>query len=107
MPHLNSRVIVTFVGGPLHGMQQALDAPPEQFWRDLPNGSALLYGRRWCSGDPDGSVAHDTPMYAVYSPVGMSEHAYRELLQTVDHERHEALVAASSDVRTKRSSRTP
>jgi hypothetical protein len=107
MSHFHSRVIVTFVGGPLHGMQQALDAPPEQFWRDLPNGSALLYGRRWCSGDAGGSVSRDVPMYAVYSPVGMSEHAYRELLQTVDLEPLEALVETSFESRNKRSSGTP
>ena len=49
----------------------------------------------------------EAPVYAVYSPVGMSEHAYRELLQTVDLERHDVLVAATFDVRTKRSSGTP
>ena len=107
MSHFHSRVIVTFVGGPLHGMQQELDAPPEQFWRDLPNGSALLYGRRWCSGDAGGSVSRDVPMYAVYSPVGMSEHAYRELLQTVELEPHEVLISAASDFGNKRSSGTP
>ena len=103
MPHPNLRVIVTFVGGPLHGMQQKLDAPPEQFWRDLPNGSALLYGRRWCSSDSREAATDDAPVYAVYSPVGMSEHAYRELLQTVDLEP----LAEVVDIRTRRSSGTP
>lgn len=90
-------VIVTFVGGPLHGLQQRLDAPPEQVWRDLPNGSALLYGRRWASA-PVG----DTPSCAVYSPVGMSEHAYRELLPTVDLQWHEAIAAPSPHPDAKR-----
>jgi hypothetical protein len=46
-------------------------------------------------------------MYAVYSPVGMSEHAYRELLQTVDLEPLDALVETSFESRNKRSSGTP
>jgi hypothetical protein len=89
MTSSDNRVIVTFVGGPLHGLQQELDAPPERFWRDLPNGSALLYGCRWRSDATGG--------HAVYSPVGMSPHAYRELLQTVDLERHGPVAAALQD----------
>ncbi|WP_036169749.1 hypothetical protein [Noviluteimonas dokdonensis] len=92
-------VIVTFVGGPLHGLQQALDSPAEQFWRDLPNGSALLYGRRWMSADDGG----DSPAHAVYSPVGMSEHAFRELLPTVELELRDQPVAAFSNEANKQS----
>lgn len=90
-------VIVTFVGGPLHGLQQVLSAPAAQLWRDLPNGSALLYGCRWRS--PGGGRR------AVYSPVAMSEHAYRELLQTVSLELPESL--SSHDAPARRAGGTP
>ncbi len=93
----DTRVIVTFVGGPLHGLQQVLDAPPAQLWRDLPNGSALLYQCRWQSADGN--------RRAVYSPVAMSEHAYRELLQTVSLELPET--RSSHDAPARQAGGTP
>jgi hypothetical protein len=104
MSSSNPRVLVnvTFVGGPLHGLRQALDAPTERFWRDLPDGTALLYARRWISSE---APVTGTPVYAVYSPVGMSEHAYRELLSTVDLEPH--VSAHVSAPAAKRNTGTP
>ena len=73
-----SAVFITYVGGPLHGAQKLVDAPPDQYWEHLPGGSAILYSIRWKSEASEG------PRLATYSPVGMSQHAYRELLDTVD-----------------------
>ena len=69
-------VRVTFIGGPLHGVQQEMDAPEDRLWRDFGNGTAVLYALRWTSSATPSPHAH-------YAPVGMSEHAYGELLSSL------------------------
>ena len=78
MTTANLAVFITYVGGPLHGAQKLVDAPPDQYWEPLPGGAAILYSVRWRS------EASATQPFATYAPAGMSAHAYRELLDTVD-----------------------
>ena len=73
MAHDRIAVLVTYVGGPLHGQRHHLDSAPQQLWRELPDGAALLYACRMQSGE-----------HAVYAPVGMAEHVFLDLLPTVE-----------------------
>jgi hypothetical protein len=74
-------VLVTFVGGPLHGTEQLFDSPEIILWQTLPDGQVAAYGRRWpvSTEQPDDTSA----VRAVYAPVGMSDHAYIHLAELV------------------------
>ena len=102
MTTANLAVFITYVGGRLHGAQKLVHAPPDQYWENLPGGNAILYSVRWRSG------AGENPLLATYAPVGMSPHAYRELLDTVDISpatvAQDAVISAQSPGRKRQSS---
>jgi hypothetical protein len=74
-------VLVTFVGGPLHGTEQQLDSPEITLWQTLPDGQVVAYGRRLpvSAEQPSDTSA----VRVVYAPVGMSDHAYIHLAELV------------------------
>ena len=71
-------------------VQGRIDAMTDEEVRSLagrlnavPAGGALMYERRWRGREKmgrDGAVLRD---HAFYAPVGMSESAYKEALQTI------------------------
>src|SRR5688572_20408677 len=70
--------LVIFVGGPLHGTQRQMFAQEPKFWQVVPSGGAVMYERR-------GIVSADETRTEriVYAPVGMSENAFRDLVESL------------------------
>ena len=71
---VSTTVLVTFVGGPLHGTQRLMTALEPTFWQVIPSGGAVMYERR-IVGDSDALRIGGI----VYSPVGLSENAFQDL----------------------------
>ena len=66
-------VVVTFVGGPLHGMVRACETRETTIWHALPDGQVAVYGQRGASGEPSILPC------VMYAPIGMADSVYMRL----------------------------
>jgi|GEM_PF-1571965 hypothetical protein len=67
--------VMRFIGGPLHGREQACHAVPETF-TVIHQGTDFTYQRRRLACDAD-----DAPTIAVYAPPAMSPEALHQALE--------------------------
>ena len=70
---MNARVVVTFVGGPLHGTVRNCEAQETTIWHTQQDGQVSAYGQRG-SGD-----ARSIPPCVMYAPIGMADSMYTQL----------------------------
>lgn len=64
-------MIVTYIGGPLHGTHKKTDDVPNRIWADNGDGTKFLYEVR----QQDGFGVGDRPIswaHTTYAPVGIS-----------------------------------
>lgn len=75
-------MIVTYIGGPLHGTHKKTDDLPNRIWVDNPDGTKFLYELR----QQGGSGVGNRPIiwtHATYGPVGISMTEFLELSRDI------------------------
>lgn len=77
-----STVLVTFVGGPLHGAQREL-IPREHIEHDLPEGGSVRYERRVLLASRPDRSPDQVWMHIAYAPLGMSDWAFFDLARSL------------------------
>ena len=77
-----SMVLVTFVGGPLHGAQREL-IPSEHIEHDLPDGGRVRYVRRVLLAQRPDRSPDQVWRHIAYAPLGMSDWAFFDLARSL------------------------
>jgi hypothetical protein len=82
IPAGESTVLVTFVGGPLHGAQREL-IPSEHIEHPLPDGGQMRYERRVLLASRPDRSPELVWMHIAYAPLGMSDWAFFDLARSL------------------------